>query len=336
MSEIPFVNLLGDELERAAVGAQRQPRQPWRTRRFGLFAVAGALLVSGTALAAGLFVGDAEHQAAAAVACYDGADPDFSGSGAVMSPEAGSAAASPVELCRRALDPNHQVGPLVACATPGSVAVIPGRNPADCAAAGFAPLDPAYRSARVRVARVERDILALEASADCIAPGELVRRVQQLLDRSGWSGWTVRLREALDADPRADAPCGSVSAIGGDGRRYIFWDPTDDNQRVFVSRVAPRRITDLLYSADRSLLVPLFAESGTRCFTFDAFRDRAEQVFGAEGLEVALRRTTVPRGTALDDDDGRWTRYQAGCAILAGGEPGPDAHSATLRVFMKP
>jgi hypothetical protein len=335
MSEIPFVNLLGDELERVAVGTQSRPRAS--RRRLGLFAVAGALLVSGTALAAGLLVDDAEHQAAAAIACYDGADSDFSRSVAVMNREAGSAAASPVELCRRALDPAHRVGPLVACATPGSVAVIPGRDPADCAAAGFVPLAPAYRSARARVARVERNILALEASADCIAPGELVRRVQNLLDRSGWGGWTARLRGDRGADPGGrDAPCGSISAIGGDGRRYIFWDPNGYDRRVFVSRVAPRRITDLLYSIDRSLLVPLFAESGARCFTFDAFRERAEQVFGAEGVKVALRRTTVPRGTALDDEDGRWTRYQAGCAILAGGEPGPDAHSATLQVFMKP
>jgi hypothetical protein len=332
MSEIPFVNQLGDELELAAERAQRRASRSRRHRRLGLFAVAGALLVSGTALAAGLLSGDVEQQATAGIACYDGADPNFSGSVAVVPPEAGSAVASPVELCRRALGLAGQPErPLVACGTPRSVTVIPGRQPSDCAAAGLAPLDPAYGSARARVARLERRILAIEASADCIAPGELVRQVQQLLDRSGWTGWTARINSGL-----GEGPCGSVSAIGGDGRRYISGGLDADGRQVFISRGASRRITDLLYSADRSLLAPLFAESGARCFTFEGFRERVQQVFGAEGVTAAVTRTTVPAGTSLDDEDGRWTRYKAGCAVLAGGEPGHDAASVMLEAFIKP
>jgi hypothetical protein len=332
MSEIPFVNLLGDEIERAAERAQRQPARARRRRRLGLFALAGALLVSGSALAAGLLGGNPDDQAAAAIACYDGYDGGFSGSVAVENPEAGSAAVSPVELCRRAMAPFER--PLVACGTSGGVAVIPGRDPTDCAAAGFARLDPAYTSARVKLARLERDILALETSADCIPPGELVRQVQRLLDRSGRSGWTAKLRPVgRPGRPQGHGPCGSVSSIGGDGRRYIVWDAS--KRRVSISRVAPRRITDLLYSANRSLLVPLFAESGARCFTLDSLRERAQQLFGAEGVTVAVRSSTFPRTGALDDEDGRWTRYQQGCAVLAGGEP-RDADSAILDVFLKP
>jgi hypothetical protein len=326
MSEIPYVNRLGDELERAI----RRPARSPRRRRLGLLALAGALLVSGSALAAGLLSGDVEMQAAAQIACYDGADPDFSGSVAVVPPEAGSATASPVELCRRALDPAHRGMSLVACGKEGSVSVIPGRRPSDCAAAGFAPLDPAYARARARLARLERRILAIETSSDCIARDELVRRIQRLLDRTGWTGWTAETYRL------GDGPCGTVSGLGGDGRRYISHGLDAIGHRVLVARAAPRRVTDLLYSAERSLLAPLFAESGAECFTFGDFRERVQEVFAAKGLSASVRRTTMPRGTSLGDEDGRWTRYKQGCAVLAGGEPGDDPDSVTIEVFFNP
>ena len=49
-----------------------------------------------------------------------------------------------------------------------------------------------------------------------------------------------------------------------------------------------------------------------------------------------MRRTTVPRGTTLDDDDGRWTRYKAGCAVLAGGEPRVERDSVAIVIFQRP
>ena len=332
MSDIPFVNLLGDELERAAERTRRRPAWSLRRRRLGLFAVAGALLVSGTALATGLLSGDVEQQATAAIACYDGADPDFSGSVAVVPPEAGSAPVSPVELCRHELGlGGRAVPPLVACGDEGTVAVIPGHGPSACTDAGFGPLDPAYRSARARVTRLEREIVAIEQSADCIPPDDLARRVQHLLDRSGWTGWTAEVRNDL-----GDGPCGTVSAIGGDGRRYITGGMDADGRRIFVAHEAPRRVADLLYSADRSLLAALFVESGAKCFTFDAFRKHVEEVFSSNGLDATVTQTSVPRGTALDDDDGRWTRYKQGCTVLAGGSPGADRNSVEIEAFVKP
>lgn len=332
MSQIPFVKLLGDELERVAEGARVRPGRSWRRRRIGALAIAGALLVSGSAVATGLLLGDPEHQATTAVACYDGADPDFSGSVAVVPPEAGSVAVSPVDLCRRELGLAGQPAePLVACGREGAVAVIPGRDPSACVAAGFAPLAPEYASARARVARFERKVLAIETSADCIPPDELTRRVQRLLDRSGWEGWTARVNPRL-----GEGPCGSVSGLGGDGRRYVTGFLDAESREVTVSRAASRRVTDLLHAAGRSLLVPLFEESGATCFSFDALSERIRQVFGAKGIDASVVRATVPAGTALDDEDGRWTRYKAGCAVLAAGAPGEDRDSVAIEVFHKP
>ena len=206
MSTIPVVNQLGDELERAARRSSARLRSR-RRRRLGMLAVAGALVASGTALATGLISGGAEQQATASIACYDGADPDFSGSVAVVPREAGTAGPSPVQLCRRELALGRRAAAaLVACAHKAGVAVIPGRRASDCRHAGFTPLDPAYEPARRRAARLERAVLGVEASADCIAPGQLARRVRALLQRSGWREWTVTVDPA-----RGDGPCGSVS-----------------------------------------------------------------------------------------------------------------------------
>ena len=59
-------------------------------------------------------------------------------------------------------------------------------------------------------------------------------------------------------------------------------------------------------------------------------------MFAAKGLSASVRHTTMPRGSSLDDEDGRWTRYKQGCAVLAGGEPGDDADSVTIQVFVSP
>jgi hypothetical protein len=325
MSEIPFVNQLGDELERAAkravAGAGRR-----RRRRLGLLAVAGALAISGSALAGGLLSGDAEEQAAADVACYDGGDPDFEGSVALVPRPPASPQVSPEDVCRRA----GLAGPLVACADENGVAVIPGRDPSRCEAAGFAPLGPAYYGARDRVARLERGIMAIEDSADCITPQELMRRVQRLLDSTGWTGWSTRLSRMAGG-----GPCATISYIAGDGRRYISLLPGARPRTLRVVRSGPRRITELLYSAERTLLGPLFAESGATCFTFDGLRERIGEVFAAKGVDASVRRIAFPRNAALDDEDGRWTRYLAGCAIVAAGGGGATPDSVVIDVFQK-
>jgi hypothetical protein len=325
MSEIPFVNQLGDELERAAKRAVAGGGQR-RRRRLGLLALAGALVISGSALAGSLLTTDAEEQAAAGVACYDGADPDFTRSVAHEPRPAGSTDMSPVDLCRRA----GVQGPLVACGAGHGLAVIPGRRADACAAAGFEPLGTGHRAARARVAVLERRILAIEASVHCIAPEELARRVRRLLHRFGWADWSVSVTRA-----RRSGPCGTISGIGGDGQRYISFWPTERERTLHVKRSAPRRISNLLYSAEHGLLARLIPESGTRCFTYEGLRAHVREVFAAEGIDASVRWVPFPANTGLDDEDGRWTRYQAGCAIVAGGAPGADGRSAVIEIFQK-
>ena len=79
----------------------------------------------------------------------------------------------------------------------------------------------------------------------------------------------------------------------------------------------------------------LFTESGAACFSFDELSARVKEVFAAHDIRARVSAARLPRGTGLDNDDGRMTRYDAGCAVLAGGGPGPDRDSVAIELFVK-
>jgi hypothetical protein len=332
MSEIPFVELLGDELESAARRAATAPA-PRRRRRFVVFGLAGALVLSGTAAATGVFSGADEQRAALPVSCYAQADSKVGPVIVDSAPETTEIGAlSAVAVCRRDLArAGKPVARLVACAGPANVAVVPGRAAADCTAAGFAGLSAGYARARGRTEQLEHEILRIEASADCIAPAEIARQLQALLDRLGWSGWTTQLHGP------ADRPCGTVSSLGGGGQRSFGGSLDAAGRHVLISRTASRRLTDLLFSRS-GMMAPLFDASGARCFTVEALRAHVDRVFGAKGVHAALRARSFafPRGSTLSDVDGRMTRYRQGCAIVSDAEPGSDDRSVVIDAWIKP
>ena len=110
------------------------------------------------------------------------------------------------------------------------------------------------------MAELEKAILAIEGSADCLPPEVLAARVQRLLDRSGWTGWTTWLR--TDVSPGL---CGSVSSLGGGGDRSISGALDDAGRRVMVFGALPRSTEDLLYGPGK-LVAALQDESGERCY----------------------------------------------------------------------
>ena len=217
MSEILYVERLGDAIEAAA--ARRLASRRIRLRRFVAGLVGVAVVGTGVATATSL-LGGSERLAAGAVACYETASLD--GGAVVIAPDT----RSPVAAC--AAEAGIR-GPHVACAQGDAVAVVPGRGRAACARLGLQPLPAGYDSARERITALSRDMRALEASAGCVAPEELARRVQTLLHRSGWAGWSTWVR--LDVE---DGPCGYVAGLDGDGSRSIEPSLDVDGHRVMV------------------------------------------------------------------------------------------------------
>jgi hypothetical protein len=247
----------------------------------------------GAAAAAGVF-DDPKTLAANPVGCYDG--PSLARNVTVLSP----GTATPIQACRRAL---ATAGPLVACAEPGvMVYVFPG-GAGTCEKLGLEPLPRDYSAARRHVNAFAAAVTTLERRTDCLAPRELARRVDALLQRSGWTGWHAWLR--LDIE---DGPCGAVSAPSGNGRLAIDGAFDTRGRRVIVVGTAARSTRELVYGP-RGLFARLDATTKRRCLT------------GAKIGPLVRRRTD--RALRLDG-------VASGCARIGDVRPAADGYGIVV------
>lgn len=314
MSEIPFVNRLGDEIEQAAA-ARIATRRSRIRRRLVVGAVGFAVAASGVAAASGVF-SSADQLAANAVGCYD--RPSLNANVSVLS----TGEDSPVDTCRRVM---HTDRPLVACMGDGHVAVFPGGAQV-CEKLGLAPLPAGYTPARAKVNAFARDVQAIETSADCIPPRALERRVQALLDRTpGWSGWRTWLR--LDVE---SGPCGSVTSIGGDGSRTIEGSLDADGHRVMVFG-SPSRSTIELLNTPEGPGNRLIDASGERCYTIAGLHDLARRRLGETGRTLTFSAVTADENVEIMDARGR--RLKEGCAVIVGLAPTPDDRGIVVELW---
>jgi hypothetical protein len=213
MSDIPFVNQLGDAIDVAITRPAKHAA--WlRQRRSSRVAVVLAALIGlsgGVALAGGLFASSTPIElATSSPMCFESA-----------SLQEGSGPSNdkllPVPACaqtRRLL--GEPARALVACVSAhapngySGVAVFPGIGPHRCERDGLKPLPAGYLTALSRVATLEHDLAKLEPSTACVPPARLAKQVQALLSHGDWTGWHVSLR----TDP-AEGPCGSLTGLVG-------------------------------------------------------------------------------------------------------------------------
>jgi hypothetical protein len=296
MSEIPFVNALGDEIERSAAERIASRRRRIR-RRITLGALGFAIAATGVAAASGVFTGSPEQLASTGIACYDTQSLDHGAT--VLS--AGDQ--TPIETCRRVLRTD---APLVACAGEG-VQVFPG-GPGTCRKLGLRRLPAAYTTARARVVALERAVTEIERSG-CVPVDDFAGRVQALLERTpGWEGWKVDVREDL-----AEGRCGSVTMPGGDGSRSIDGALDAEKHTVIVYGALPRELFALLYSPD-GLSGQLMDASGERCYTVPELEDLARQRLARAQLPIAFE--IGERKPGVEIIDAREARLDAGCAVI--------------------
>ena len=320
-TEIPFVAALGDAFDAAIAAPAPRRRRARRPRRLLAVAVAG-LLLAGGGLAVANFLDSPEKLASSGVGCYDA--PSM---GANVSVPNG--VAPPLDACASVYrDEGKPVPALVACARGSAVLVFPGSGDAVCRGLGLAPLPPGYGAARAKVGQLERDVLALERTADCIAPAELAARVQALLDRSGWTGWRTALRTDV-----GQGPCGTVTGLGGDGRESLAGSLDADHRIVMVMSAPYRSTTQLLYGAG-GLAPRLEDNSGTRCFTPAALRADVTQRLAPSGRAVSfVVSTSRPAGETFIGP--REQRYQAGCAVITDATPARDGRGIVVTLLTR-
>ena len=260
MSEIPYVNQLGDAFDEAiAHGARARRRRPRLGRRRYLAVALAALAVGGGGAAvAGLFT-DPVEIGFGNVACYEGTEP--SGNVAIIS----DPTMAPAQLCATSLSSRgFEAHDLIACQWPGhGVVVVVRGDRGRCTSRGLAPVPPSYARARRRAVRLETLAMEFERGAGCLAPA----RVRAASD-GGAPQWRVaalaggRGRWSRSVRPRLGPE--RVQLLGSIGSSV---DAT--RRTIAIKGRASIELEQVIYGAD-SPGVRLFDSSGERCFTLAA------------------------------------------------------------------
>jgi hypothetical protein len=324
MSQIPFVNHLGDAIEAAispdakraaAVGRESsRGRRPWRIgvawRHPRASIIVAAVVIGGGAAALAQTLQSSTALVTGGIVCYGGTG---TGGSVEMYANVEARGRSPEAACAQVF---RSDGPaalgrpgvrLRACADPnGYVAVFVSNRAADqCQAEHMSPLPArSYAAAQISVDRLVRALTLLGASRRCIAPRVLVRDVERALDRSGWSDWHAQ----LEKQGGVSGECGLFLATGGS-----FSDPT-------ASLDTPRRVVWISAGPLPSLLAltgpldwELLRASGRRCYTPAGARALARTALARSRASVNFALTQEPKG-------GGWAyaqeAYDRGCTIV--------------------
>jgi hypothetical protein len=313
VSEIPFVNALGDAIERTA--AERVATRRRRIRRRLTVGVLGfAVAASGVAAASGVLWNSPAQLASSSISCYSRADLEHSDV-SVLTP----GDETPIAACRRVLG----AGPLVACAD-AQVIVLPGRA-GTCERLGLADVPAGYAPARAQFNRLARQIMALEDTRDCWAPDALTARVQDVLDRSpAWRGWKAQISRNF-----VEGPCGAVTYYGGDGSRSLE-GTMDVSKRVLLVSLVVSHSTYRLLIAPDSAGNRLLDASGERCYTVAGLQDLARERLAAARRPISFETVALKPGVELTD--ARQARLDAGCAVIAQTRPTKDDRGIVVEI----
>ena len=305
MSEIPYVNQLGDALDDAIARRARSPRvRRLGRRRYLAVALAALALTGGGAAVAGLFT-DPVEIGFGAVGCFE--QPSTDGNVAVVS----DPSRTPVQTCAAAMSSvGYAESDLLACQWEGhGIVVVPHEGRRSCAAHGLAPVPATYTSARKRALRLETDVKAFERAAGCLPPAEFARRLTGELRAGGWRGW--------EAVPRGgEGPCGRVSPMTGSELLGSIGSAVDATHRTIqVTAAFPIELEKVVYGA-ASPGVSLFDRSGQRCFTTSELEQLVRETLAPAG--VPIRFTVEPLEPNVGIADARGDRYDEGCTVYTG------------------
>jgi hypothetical protein len=308
MSEVPYVNRLGDAFDEAIARRARAPRsRRLGRRRYLAVALAALTVAGGGAAVAGLFA-DPVEIGFGAVGCFD--RPSTDGDVTILS----DPTQSPVDVCASALsDDGLEARDLIACQWDGhAIVVLPHEGRANCAALDLSPLPSGYARARLRAAELQAVAVEFERGAGCLKPREFARRLTAELEAGGWAGW-----RAVAAGGRG--PCGRVSVPTGLSLLGSIGPSVDAAHRIIsVKGRAPLELELVLYGAD-SPGVSLFDGSGERCFTLAALEEHVRTALAPTQAPIRFRRGSMPADTGIEQPRGR--RYAEGCAIFVGAHP---------------
>jgi hypothetical protein len=329
MSEIPFLNELGDAFEHAISAAPvrfRRRRVP--RRRWGAALVLVALLGGAAATADVLLQPpSATTQAASGITCY--ASTSFDGD-TYADVEANGR--SPIEACRDtfAADGPASLGTpgaqLVACVKSGLGVVVlaASGDPNQCSKMGMFTFEPgSYATAQSSVDTLVRSLAALGANRTCTPVSSLRAEVQVVLTKLGWRGWRAA-QQQLPGTASAGA-CGLFLGTGSS-----FSDPTasvDSNAKVvwIVSGPDPS-----VLALTGPLDLRLMQSTGQRCYTTDAARALVLGALASARVSVTFDVTQEPAG---EQSGYAQTNYDQGCTIIGSIDAAPTGRTVDALLY---
>ncbi len=235
MSEIPFLNALGDAIEAAIT--DEEPVRARRRSRIWAWRGRGRLVVALAALALGGAAFAATQQnsttlAISGLACYEGTGTNAS---AYYDVEANGR--SPQAACAHVFDssgPHALATPgvrLVACADPhGYIAVFQSDSSTrQCQQLGMKPLQSrSYAVAHAAVRTLLRALQAVNPGGGCVTPGTVLAGVRHVLGRLGWHGWRAAIQPRLSNHGACARFMGTGSSISDpaaslDAQHHTVW-----------------------------------------------------------------------------------------------------------------
>jgi hypothetical protein len=323
MSEISYVNRLGDALDAAIAATPAHTRGRLRFRRPGRRWRAALVVVvlagGGVATASALLQPpSATTQAASGITCYSAT----SLGGGDMYADVEANGRSPLEACRDtfAADGPASLGTagaaLVACVKSGlGVVVLEGDgDPNQCSKQGmFAFQASSYAGAQTSVDTLLRALTALGANRTCIPAATLVAEVQLTLTKLGWRGWHAA---------RQVSPAGTSSGTCGlfEGTGASFSDPTasvDANaQTVWIVTGPDPTVLALTGPLDLRLM----QATGARCYATAEARTLVRGALASAHVTVAFDVTQEPSG---EQSGYAQTNYDQGCTIVGSIDAAP-------------
>lgn len=309
MSEIPFINELGDRLELAAQRSLSQ-RHRWvqRPRRHGRLVVVLALLAlgGGVATAATVLSSSTTTLVAAGISCLDGTRPDnFTSATGGVNP----LGHSPTAACARLI--GRPASALIACESGRyGIDVLVRTGPAErCRALGMARLPLNYGPIATRLVSLDHALRTLYESSNCVSYPTFKADVEAIVSRFGLVGWRV-------SGTRLGGRCGLFPASGSN---YSDWRYAvqGHGQTVDITSGPPRSV----YAASSQANVQIEAATNARCLTVTELRsliiDGPLRTLDLpfRFAVTAINTTTGNNASTVDAGGPYGNRYAQGCAV---------------------
>jgi hypothetical protein len=342
MSQIPFLNELGDALDTAIA---RQGRSRIATRRLRVDAprrsvvlavLAIVVLGGGAAAAATLLTSGGQKLADGRVNCYFNTAPSPALHGEANMGSGIVSGESPIVKCRQAYrsavhfgnapgaDPDtHGFVACQAGTTEVNVYVSDDR-PRQCQRVGDRPLPATFTAATRQLQTLQTDLASIQQHRGCASPRAMAQQVRRALTSLGLDEWRISMPPSRTPANWDVGPAGTGGSCGS--LAQFSWVNTpkasallfSNHKLIYISLGPPQVTATRMYDATARL----YQQTYDHCYTPESVRTLVRRAFMPLGLQVRFATNAVEKGTRYEPASERL--YERGCVRFNSAYPGND------------